>query len=107
MHCFTLSASRRQQFTRTRSCAPSTQLLVSRSKRRAVVATLKLVTVVWSFMMRRTWGLLSALPTIVTGVSNTSVSNCYSKGRVDSGGQRAADVDGAPPVRRESVDNQG
>jgi hypothetical protein len=62
----TPSASLRQQLTRTRSELPSTHRPLSRSRRRAVEATLKLATRVLLWVVRRHSGVVSTLPTIVT-----------------------------------------
>src|SRR5262245_51164312 len=65
----TFSARRRQQFTRTRRVSPSTQRLLSLSKRRDVDATRKLATSVLLLVVRRHSGAVSPLPTTTIGVS--------------------------------------
>src|SRR5688572_14312597 len=65
----TNSPSRRQQLTRTRKLAPSTHCSFSLSNRRARDATLKVATSE-SFLVILFSGLLSAVPTTVTWVSN-------------------------------------
>src|SRR5690349_9143200 len=68
------SPSFRQQATRTRRLLPSTQMERSRSKRRAVEATLKVTSMVPVVVVRRHSGVVSTFPMMVTGVSNMTAT---------------------------------
>jgi hypothetical protein len=65
----------RQHVTRTRRLGPSTQRPESLSKRRDVDAIRKLATLVPVPAVWRISGAVRALPTIVTVVSNMSISS--------------------------------